>query len=69
VIRALLFRALNRADREYPRFERVIADAATITAVGLYCVVVATGLALSVVVVPAVLATAKLFDAATGGES
>ena len=43
MIRSWLFRALNRADRDYPRYERVIETAGTVTAIVVYLFFIAAG--------------------------
>lgn len=45
MIRSWLFRALNRADRDYPRYERVIEAAGTVTAIVVFYSVAAVALA------------------------
>ena len=43
MIRSWLFRALNRCDRNYPRYERVAEAASTVTAIVVYLFFIAAG--------------------------
>lgn len=69
MIRALLFRALNRADAEFPRYERALETAGTVAAIGLYATVVTASLALSVVVAPTLIGIAKALDGLVAPEA
>jgi hypothetical protein len=61
-MKSWLFRALNRADIEFPRFEGAIRFASTIAAIGLYTATMATAAFLECVAAPAAKTAARVID-------